>query len=241
MELWGKCEFIYNRAVPRLLIVEDDPAIVKAVEKTLTMSPGFSLEWVSDPDKAVPQAAATKPDLILLDVRLPGGDGRVILQALKENAATRGVPVIMLTGLANEGDKVLGLNLGADDYVVTPFGAMELMARISAVLRRTGSGARSAGTTARAGALALDASQRSALLDGESLRLQPREFEVLFLLAAHAGKTLTRDFLIEHTSSYGRPVPTRSLDTHIKNLRKKMGAKGRMITTVPKLGYRLDA
>jgi two-component system alkaline phosphatase synthesis response regulator PhoP len=225
--------------MPRLLIVEDDPAIVRAVEKTLTMSPGFSLDWVSDPDKAVSQAAASKPDLILLDVRLPGGDGRVLLQALKENAATRGVPVILLTGLANEGDKVLGLNLGADDYVVKPFGAMELMARIQAVLRRSGPGAASA-SMARVGALALDAAQRTALLEGENLRLQPREFEVLFLLAAHAGKTLTRDFLIEHTSTYGRPVPTRSLDTHIKNLRKKMGALGRMITTVPKLGYRLD-
>ena len=225
--------------MPRLLIIEDDPAIVKAVEKTLTMSPGFSLDWVSDPDKAVSEAAAAKPDLILLDVRLPGGDGRVILQALKENAATRGVPVILLTGLANEGDKVLGLNLGADDYVVKPFGAMELMARIQAVLRRSGPGARSS-SMARAGKLALDASQRTAVLDGESLRLQPREFEVLFLLAAHAGKTLSRDFLIEHTSSYGRPVPTRSLDTHIKNLRKKLGEHGRMITTVPKLGYRLD-
>jgi two-component system alkaline phosphatase synthesis response regulator PhoP len=225
--------------VPRLLIVEDDPAIVKAVEKTLTMSPGFSLDWVSDPDKAVAEAASAKPDLILLDVRLPGGDGRVILQALKENAATRAVPVILLTGLANEGDKVLGLNLGADDYVVKPFGAMELMARITAVLRRSGPGAR-AGSTAQVGKLALDAAQRLAVLDGEPLRLQPREFEVLFLLAAHAGKTLSRDFLIEHTSGYGRPVPTRSLDTHIKNLRRKLGAHGRMIATVPKLGYRLD-
>ena len=225
--------------MPRILIVEDDPAIVKAVEKTLTMTPGFSLDWVSDPDKAVSEAVALKPDLVLLDVRLPGGDGRVILQALKENAATRGVPVILLTGLANEGDKVLGLNLGADDYVVKPFGAMELMARIAAVLRRTGPGAGSQ-RLARAGGLALDAGERSALLDGEPLRLQPREFEVLFLLAAHAGKTLSRDFLIEHTSGYGRAVPTRSLDTHIKNLRRKLGAKGAMIRTVSKLGYRLE-
>jgi two-component system alkaline phosphatase synthesis response regulator PhoP len=226
--------------VPRLLIVEDDPAIVKAVEKTLTMSPGFSLDWVSNPDKAVAEAAARKPDLILLDVRLPGGDGRVILQALKENSATRSVPVILLTGLANEGDKVLGLNLGADDYVVKPFGAMELMARILAVLRRAGPDA-AARSAVSVGGLTLDASERAAALDGERLILQPREFEVLFLLAAHAGKTLSRDFLIEHTSGYGRPVATRSLDTHIKNLRKKLGAKGRMITTVSKLGYRLDA
>jgi two-component system alkaline phosphatase synthesis response regulator PhoP len=220
-------------------MIEDEPAIVKAVEKTLTMSPGFSLDWVSDPDKAVGEAVARKPDLILLDVRLPGGDGRVILQALKESAATRGIPVILLTGLANEGDKVLGLNLGADDYVVKPFGAMELMARITAVLRRAGPAA-GARRVAKAGGLTLDSSERSAVLDGEPMQLQPREFEVLFLLTAHAGKTLSRDFLIEHTSGYGRAVPTRSLDTHIKNLRRKLGGKGEMIRTVPKLGYRLE-
>lgn len=225
--------------MPRLLIVEDDPAIVRAVEKTLTMAPGFSLDWVPDPDKAVGEAAARKPDLVLLDVRLPQGDGRVVLQALKENAATRSIPVIMLTGLAGEGDKVLGLNLGADDYVVKPFGAMELLARIQAVLRRSGASA-AARRTARAGGLVLDAESRTAELDGEGLRLQPREFEVLFLLASHAGKTLSRDFLIEHTSGYGRAVATRSLDTHVKNLRRKLGAKGRMIVTVPKLGYRLE-
>jgi two-component system alkaline phosphatase synthesis response regulator PhoP len=146
----------------------------------------------------------------------------------------------MLTGVANEGDKVLGLNLGADDYIVKPFGAMELMARIQAVLRRGPLGA-AAAHKARAGGLTLDAAEREAVLDGKHLRLQPREFEVLFLLAVHAGKTLSRDFLIEHTSSYGRLVPTRSLDTHIKNLRKKLGAKAKMISTVSKLGYRLDA
>lgn len=225
--------------MPKLLIVEDDPAIVKAVEKTLTMSAGFTLEWVPDPDKAVSTAIALKPDLILLDVRLPGGDGRVVLQALKENTSTRSIPVILLTGLAGEGDKVLGLNLGADDYVVKPFGAMELLARIQAVLRRSGSAA-SSEKTARAGDLVMDAERRVSTLGGRPLDLQPREFELLFLLAAHAGKTLTRDFLIENTSSYGQAVPTRSLDTHVKNLRKKLGARGAMIRTVPKFGYRLE-
>jgi DNA-binding response OmpR family regulator len=225
--------------VPRLLIVEDDPAIVKAVEKTLTLAPGFSLDWVPDPDQAVAEAIARRPDLVLLDVRLPKGDGRVVLQALRENAATRGMPVIMLTGLASDADKVLGLNLGADDYVVKPFGAMELMARIQAVLRRAapeGSRARAV----RAAGLELDSESRSAALDGKPLSLQPREFEVLFLLASHAGKTLSREYLIENTSSYGRRVPTRSLDTHVKNLRKNLGAKGRWIKTVPKLGYRFE-
>jgi two-component system alkaline phosphatase synthesis response regulator PhoP len=220
-------------------MIEDEAVIVRAVEKTLTMSPGYSLDWVKDPDQAVIEAVARKPDLVLLDIRLPGGDGRVILQALKENVVTRSIPVILLTGLANEGDKVLGLNLGADDYIVKPFGAMELMARIQAVLRRAGVQAISENIV-KAGDLVLNAERRSVALNGHEISLQPREFEVLFLLAGHAGKTLSRDYLIEHTSSYGSAVPTRSLDTHIKNLRKKFGAKGNMIITVPKLGYRLD-
>ncbi len=225
--------------MPRLMIVEDDPAIVKAVEKTLTLVPSFSLEWVRDPDEAVAKAISHRPDLVLLDVRLPGGDGRMLLKALRENAATRGLPVILLTGLAGEADKVLGLNLGADDYVVKPFGAMELLARIQAVLRRSGP-ARESARTVKAGALSLDSISRTASLGGRGLDLQPREFEVLFLLVGHAGETLSREFLIENTSSYGRLVPTRSLDTHIKNLRRKLGAKSGMIRTVSKLGYRLD-
>lgn len=224
-----------------MLIVEDDPKIVQAVEKTLTMSEGFSLRWIPDPAKAVAEAISSRPDLILLDVRLPGGDGRVVLKSLKDNAATSAIPVIMLTGMSSEGDKVLSLNLGADDYVVKPFGALELLARVQAVLRRSGPSASrgAAGRDATAGPLTVDVEARSASLDGRALKLQPREFEVLFLLVSHAGKALTRQFLIENTSSYGASVETRSLDTHIKNLRKKLGRAGAMIETVPKVGYRL--
>lgn len=224
--------------MPRVLIVEDDPKIVAAIEKTLSLSPGFSTRWTPDPDKVLREAADSKPDLILLDVRLPGGDGRVVLKTLKSNAATSAIPIIMLTGMSSEGDKVLALNLGADDYVVKPFGAMELLARIEAVLRRAGSGP-GAGRGAKAGGLEMDAQSRTALLDGKPLKLQPREFEVLFLLLGHAGKALTRRFLIENTSSYGVAVETRSLDTHIKNLRKKLGRRAGLLETVPKVGYRL--
>ena len=212
---------------------------MRAVEKTLTLAAGYSLEWVRDPDAAIARAIALKPDLILLDVRLPEGDGRVVLKSLRQNVATSAVPVILLTGLAGEADKVLGLNLGADDYIVKPFGAMELMARIQAVLRR--SSPSGAGVSAvKAGELSLDAERRVAHLGARKLDLQPREFELLFLLAANAGRALSREFLIENTSSYGRFVPTRSLDTHVKNLRRKLGAKARMLSTVPKHGYRLD-
>lgn len=224
--------------MPRVLIIEDDPKIVEAIEKTLSMGTGFTTRWISDPAKALGEAVDSKPDLILLDVRMPGGDGRLVLKSLKTNAATNAIPVIMLTGMSSEGDKVLALNLGADDYVVKPFGAMELLARVQAVLRRAGPGPGS-GRAAQAGGLKMDMESRLAEIDGKPLKLQAREFEVLFLLLSHAGKALTRQFLIENTSSYGGAVETRSLDTHIKNLRKKLGKRENILQTVPKIGYRL--
>ena len=222
--------------MPKILIVEDDPLIVAAVEKTLTLGEAFTLQHVAEPDAALPAAIRHRPDLILLDIRLPGGDGRAVLKALKENASTRGIPVIFLTGLASEGDKVVGLNLGADDYVVKPFGAMELLARIQSVLRRCRPEARHGGIIAFG--LRLDWDDRSASLDGKPLKLRPKEFEVLYLLASKKGRALSRGYLIENTSTYGAEVATRSLDTHIKNIRHKLGRKGTLIETVPKFGYR---
>ncbi|MBI5630803.1 MAG: response regulator transcription factor [Elusimicrobia bacterium] len=224
--------------MPKLLIIEDDPKIIRAIEKTISLSPAYVLRSISDPQEALPEVLKYKPDLILLDIRMPGGDGRVILKSLKENVASKHIPVIFLTGLSSEGDKVLGLNLGADDYVVKPFGAMELLARIHAVVRRYGLGQEAAPGLVEAGGLKLDSQNRTAVLDGEALKLQPKEFEILYLLASKPGRAFTRSYLIENSSSYGLPISTRSLDTHIKNIRKKLGRKSSLIETVPKLGYR---
>jgi DNA-binding response OmpR family regulator len=224
--------------VPRVLIIEDDPKIVEAIEKTLSLAPGFLVKPVNDPNKAIAAAIQYKPDLVLLDVRLPGGDGRNVLKGLKQNAATKAIPVIFLTGMSSEGDKVLGLNLGADDYVVKPFGAMELLARIQAVLRRYAVDS-AAVKQKPAGGLVIDAKARSASIRGKALKLQPKEFEILSLLAAQPGRALSRTYLIENSSSYGLPISTRSLDTHIKNIRKKLGSASRLIETVAKVGYRL--
>lgn len=224
--------------MPLVLVVDDDPKIVETVGKTVTLEDGFRVESVSDPAQALAAAIRLKPDLIVLDIRLPGGDGRHLLKALKSNAATRALPVIFLTGMGSEGDRVLGLDLGADDYVVKPFSAMELLARIRSVLRRT----RPAGASAESidvSGLRIDPAARKALLDGRPLELRPMEFELLALLASHPGRALPRHFLIESTSSYGLPLETRSLDTHIKNLRKRLGRKARLIETVHKFGYRL--
>ncbi len=224
--------------MPRLLVVEDDPKLVASIEKSLSLSHSFLTESVARADQALPAALRFKPDLILLDVKLEGGDGRMVIKTLKENIATREIPVIFLTGMSSEGDKVLGLNLGADDYIVKPFGAMELLARIEAVFRRY----RSATPTGSlsSGGLRLDPENRSAALNGKLLRLQPREFEILALLVSRPARALSRMYLIENSSSYGLPISTRSLDTHIKNIRKKLGPKASLIETVPKLGYRFS-
>ncbi len=233
--------------MPRILAVDDDPKILEAIEKSLSLGRiPYSLTPCRDPARAVAEAVRLKPDLILLDIRLAGQDGRAILKALKTNAATKSIPVIFLTGLAAEGDKVLGLNMGADDYVAKPFGAMELVARIEAVLRRYAPSIAPADNASskrrRLSGLLMDAENKTAQFNGRTLRLQPREFEILYLLFSNPGRTLGRVFLIENSSSYGMPVSTRSLDTHIKNIRKKLGSRGAaVIETVPKTGYRFNA
>jgi DNA-binding response OmpR family regulator len=225
--------------VPKVMIVEDDRKIVESVQKAFTLEEGFSLFAVLNADRAVAEAAAKKPDLILLDIRLQNEDGRQVLKALKASPGTAAIPVIFLSGLSSEGDRVLGLKLGADDYVVKPFGALELLARIQAVLRRAG--APQAGPLPKrieAAGLKIDGEKHSATYHGKPIRLQPKEFEILSLLAAHPGRALSRPFLIENSSSFGLEVSTRSLDTHIKNIRKKLGAGSKLIETVPKLGYK---
>lgn len=226
--------------MPKVLIIEDDPKIVEAIEKSMSLDAGFVLRHVGRAEQAVPAAIAERPDLILLDVRLPqGGDGRAVLKDLKANPATKAIPVIFLTGMSAEGDKVVGLNLGADDYVTKPFGAMELLARIEAVTRRALPG--SSRKSCEAAGVRLEAANRKAWAGGKELKLQPKEFEILFLLVSQKGEALSRRYLVDRTSSYGTEVASRSLDTHIKNLRRKLGAKGRLIETVSKLGYRFAA
>ncbi|MBI5210539.1 MAG: response regulator transcription factor [Elusimicrobia bacterium] len=225
--------------MPRIVIVEDDYHIIEAVDKILGMAGSYILTAVRNPDQAVGTVIAEKADLVLLDIRLPGADGRQILKSLKENASTKSIPVIFLTGMSGEGDKVIGLNMGADDYVVKPFGAMELLARIQAVLRR--SRPQPGEHAVDVEGLKLDPQSHTASFQGKPLRLQPREFEILYLLASRPGKAQTRGYLIDRTSSYGMPVGTRSLDTHIKNIRRKLGRGARLVETVPKIGYRFVA
>ncbi len=222
--------------MPRVLLVEDDDSAAKAVEKSLGMEKGFILKRLPRPERLISNLLDFKPDLILLDIGLADFDGRQILKEIRRNASVNDIPVIFLTGLSGEKDKALGLDLGADDYLTKPFGALELLARIRAVLRR---GRFRAPKTPQTG-LFMNLESREAFLDAKPLKLRPREFEILALLAANPGKTLERFFIIERTSPYESNASPRSLDAHIKNIRKKLGKKAFTLETIPKVGYRLN-
>jgi DNA-binding response OmpR family regulator len=222
----------------RILVVEDEAQVLASIERVLKRE-GYETQCIQQGRAVLKSVQDFNPDLILLDILLPDLDGRHILRDLQDRPDFRHIPVIFLTGLESEADRVMGLDLGAEDYITKPFGAFELAARIRACLRRRRSDNVS-GPPLKRGKLLLDGQNRVAKLGNDTLKLQPKEFDILFLLASNAGRLLTRSFLIQSTSSYGAEVSTRSLDTHIKNIRKKLGAYAKFIETVPKMGYRFD-
>ena len=178
------------------------------------------------------------PDLILLDIMLPEEDGLSILKKLRSSQATAEIPVIMATAKGSEYDKVIGLDLGADDYLVKPFGMLEMVARIKAVLRRTAPAAQSAVLTA--GSISLDPARHTVLADGSSVLLTLKEFDILRLLLEHPGQVFSRAQLLEKAWGIDYAGETRTVDVHIGTLRTKLGDAGRLITTVRGVGYKLE-
>ncbi len=179
------------------------------------------------------------PDLVLLDIMLPGEDGIAILKALKTAGSTKHLPVIMLTAKTGELDRVKGLDAGADDYVTKPFSVLELMSRIRAVLRRTGA-AEDGRTALRAGNVALFPERHAVEVDGEAVTLTYKEFELLRLLLENQGRVLTRDRIMSAVWGTGFEGETRTVDMHIKTLRKKLGTGGTIIGTVRGVGYKAE-
>jgi len=222
----------------RILVIEDEPEIQKAIERVLKRE-GYEVMGCLNGRSGVKAVGTFQPDLMLVDILLPDIDGRQVLRELKERPEYRHVPVIFLTGLDSEADKVMGLDLGAEDYITKPFGAFELAARIRVALRHR-QGSEAPGPPLKRGSLVMDGQNRTVTLGKNQLKLQPKEFDILYMLASSAGRLLTRSFLIQNTSTYGAEVSTRSLDTHIKNIRKKLGSYAKYIETVPKMGYRFD-
>ena len=219
-----------------IFCVEDDRNIRELVVYTLS-STGMEAEGFEDGEVFFKALAERLPELILLDIMLPGEDGMAILKKLKNNKKTKDIPVIMVTAKGTEYDKVSGLDAGADDYVTKPFGMMELVSRIKAVLRRTKK--KEEIEVLKAGSIVLNEKKHEVLVDGAHVSLTLKEYEMLKRLMHNKGIVLTRDRLLEEIWGYDFEGETRTVDVHIRTLRQKLGKAGEEIETVRGVGYRI--
>ena len=224
-----------SQALARILIVEDEPKLAALVGDYLRAG-GYDLSWVADGLEAIPAIKSRQPDLVLLDLMLPGRDG---LDICRELRSFSNVPVIMLTARVEEIDRLLGLELGADDYICKPFSPREVVARVKAILRRArGNGEQDSGI-----ALRIDEATHSAMFHGVPLELTPVEFRLLKTLAANPGRVFSRDHLLDNLYLDHRVVTDRTVDSHIKNLRRKLQqvAPGQdPIRSIYGVGYKLE-
>jgi DNA-binding response OmpR family regulator len=222
-----------------VLVVEDEGDIAGLIRHTLERGGDMSVEVATSGDQALKAATDHTPDLILLDLNLPVLGGLEVCRLLRGRPATARVPIIMLTARTSEGDRVTGLDAGADDYVTKPFSLRELSARVRAVLRRgKGDEAPAAPVVYRGRHLVADFDAVSIAVDGEPVRLTRREFELLKYLVENRNRVLSRDRLLERVWGYDRLIETRSVDVHVGRLRGKLGEAGKQIETVVGLGYR---
>lgn len=218
-------------------VVEDD-AGVRELELYALRQAGFEAEGFAEPSAFREALKTTLPDAVILDVMLPGEDGISILRSLRRETRTRRLPVILVTARDAEMDKVRGLDEGADDYLTKPFGVMELLARVRALLRRSGEAAPEECLTL--GDVTLDRARHRVTAGGAEVVLTHMEFELLAFLMAHAGKAVTREVLLDDVWGIAYAGDTRTVDVHIRTLRQKLGASGSMIATVRGVGYRME-
>jgi phosphate regulon transcriptional regulator PhoB len=223
----------------RVLIVEDEPDIRDLLAFHLERD-GYQVTRATTGSEALRQVRATPPDLVILDLMLPEMDGLEVCRRLRTDGATAGLPVIMLTAKGDEVDRVVGLEIGADDYIVKPFSPKEVLARVRAVLRRARPPASSAPLTV--GGIVLDGATHHATVAGQPLTLTPKEFDLLRALLEARGRVLSREFLLDRVWGYARAseIESRTVDVHVRRLRAKLGAEGERILTVKNVGYRLD-
>ena len=217
--------------------VEDDSSIRELMLYALRAS-GFDAEGFCDGSGLLDALAQNQPQLILLDIMLPGMDGMEILKTLRGNPATAQIPVIMASAKGTEYDKVLGLDMGADDYLAKPFGMMEMVSRIRAVLRRTAP--QEITRPLHLGNLQMDPASHTVTVEGNRVALTLKEFDLLKLFLEHPGRVYTRDQLLERIWGTDYVGETRTVDVHIGTLRTKLGTCGEYIRTVRGVGYRME-
>ena len=227
------------KSKPTVLVVDDEKDLVDLIAYNLQRN-GYDVLTANGGDAAVDIATRERPNLVLLDLMLPGLSGTEVARRLKADPRTATIPIIMLTAKSEETDVVVGLTLGADDYVTKPFSMKILLARLAGVLRRAESGAPAAADATavlRAGPLSIDASKHEVSVDGEPVRLTLTEFKLLAALVAARGRVLTRDQLMDKAMGTDVFVTDRAIDVHVTAIRKKLGTANWLVRTVRGVGY----
>ncbi len=223
----------------RIVVVEDEPDILEILRYNLERE-GYAVDVFSRGDDALEEIRKGPPDLLLLDLMLPGMDGLEITRLLKRNRETARIPLIMLTAKDQEVDRIVGLELGADDYLAKPFSPREVVLRVKAVLRRS-NGSPAGAETLRVGGLELDIPAHRLIVHGSEVEVTATEFRLIRVLMERAGRVQTRTQLLADVWRYSEDVDSRTVDTHVRRLRKKLGAESSRIETVIGVGYRLEA
>lgn len=222
-----------------VLVIEDETDILDLVRYHLERE-GFAVLTARNGESGLEEAVSARPSLILLDLMLPGIQGLEVCRLLKEREATRSIPIIMLTARGEESDVVIGLGVGADDYVSKPFSVRELAARVQAVLRRSAPrGEEVPSGRIERGNLAIDAGRHEVLLGGEPLSFTLTEFRILHTLVSHPGRVFTRDQLLDRITEGKSVIIDRNIDVHVRSIRRKLGGEADLIVTVRGVGYKL--
>ncbi|HEV3215522.1 MAG TPA: response regulator transcription factor [Vicinamibacterales bacterium] len=224
-------------AALKVLIVEDDHDIAALITHYLEKT-GYAVETIPDGGRAIARARESLPDLVILDLMLPGLNGLEVCRALRLDNKTAGLAIIMLTARGEESERILGLDVGADDYIVKPFSPNELMARARALLRRTAPPA-SKTRVLQCGPILVDLEQHTVSNGGEQVRLTAKEFLLLQYLMEHRGRVLSRDRLLSDVWDYQYPGETRTVDVHVRRLREKLPFLEKALVTVQQFGYKL--
>ena len=227
----------------RILVVDDDKHIARLIRSYLEQA-GFQVSVAHDGETALHALRRERPDLVVLDLMLPDRDGWDVTRIVRGDPSLAATPIIMVTARVEDTDRIVGLELGADDYVTKPFNPREIVARVRAVLRRTSGAAQPAARLLQAGGLVLDPDQHIVTLDGQPLDLTPTEFDLLHALMVSPGHAFTRSELIERALGYSYEGLDRTVDSHIKNLRRKIEPNPLhpvFIQTVYGVGYRFQA
>jgi two-component system phosphate regulon response regulator PhoB len=222
----------------KILVVEDEPDLLEVLEYNLARE-GFRVVTSRDGEDGLAKARRELPDALVLDLMLPGVDGLEICRRLRADDVTRAVPILMVTAKGEESDVVVGLTMGADDYVVKPFSPREVVARVKAVLRRSQSQPRGADADRlEFGGLVVDRARHEVLVRGAAAVLTPTELRLLHFLASHPGRVFTRDQLLSRAIGEHAVVTDRNIDVHVRSIRKKLGEERERVETVRGVGYR---